>query len=62
MLQDIDCAESEESVYFFVRHKIYVFDKEKKTLSVLCNKPDCKHEMYNMECNAEINTGSSLEY
>lgn len=45
-----DCLETRESYYFYRNGRLYVFDKAKKTYSLLCNKPDCSH--FGETCNA----------
>lgn len=53
-----DCAETQDSIYFLVDVKLYVFDKNMGTYSILCNNPSCSHE-YGTKCNAIIGNGNA---
>lgn len=50
-------AKTEEGVYI-ANKSIYFFDPESEQYTILCNKPECKHESYDV-CNAKINGGNS---
>ncbi|MFQ9933630.1 MAG: hypothetical protein ACLRVQ_04280 [Lachnospiraceae bacterium] len=57
-------AESEDSIYFVssVGNILKVFDKTTKSVSIMCNKPECPHEKYDYECNAYFARISNIFY